>query len=102
MKCKNFKKGRFVRLATSRTTDVLKRIQVLSNCSNRSAYEYTEEEINKIFSILEISIISFIRAIMKLAERGLAKAKSIPYPPGKDLPYQKGKKVSYPSGKEVY
>jgi hypothetical protein len=53
MKGKNIKKERFVRLATSRTTDVLKRIQVLSNCSNRSAYEYTEEEINKIFSTIE-------------------------------------------------
>ncbi|MDD5569069.1 MAG: hypothetical protein PHG23_01485 [Candidatus Pacebacteria bacterium] len=50
------KKGRFKRLATSRTTDVLKRLQVLSNCANRSAYEYSEEEINKIFSTIEKSV----------------------------------------------
>lgn len=49
----NKKKERFKRLATSRTTEVLKRLQVLSNCSNRSAYEYSEEEINKIFSTIE-------------------------------------------------
>jgi hypothetical protein len=44
---------RFKRLATSRTTEVLKRLQVLSNCSNRSAYDYSEDEINKIFSTIE-------------------------------------------------
>ena len=52
-KGKNSKKERFIRLATSRTTDVLKRLQVLSNCANRSAYDYNEEEINKIYSTLE-------------------------------------------------
>ncbi|MEI7943051.1 MAG: hypothetical protein WCH76_07835, partial [Candidatus Riflemargulisbacteria bacterium] len=39
---------RFKRLAVYRTNEVLNKIRVLSNCSNRSAYEYTEEEINKI------------------------------------------------------
>ena len=53
MNTRNVKKERFIRLATSRTNDVLKRLQVLSNCSNRSAYEYSEEEINKIFVTLE-------------------------------------------------
>jgi len=50
---KNEKRERFKRLATYRTTEVLKRLQVLSNCANRSAYEYSEEEINKIFSTIE-------------------------------------------------
>ncbi len=47
------KRERFKRLATYRTNEVLKRIKVLGNCSNRSAYTYTEEEINKIFSEIE-------------------------------------------------
>ena len=47
------KKERFKRLATQRTNIVLKRLKVLGNCSNRSAYEYTEEEVNKIFSEIE-------------------------------------------------
>jgi len=47
------KRERFKRLATSRTTDVLKRLQVLSNCANRSAYDYSEEEINKVFTTIE-------------------------------------------------
>ena len=50
------KKDRFKRLATSRTTEVLKRLQVLANCSNRSAYDYSEEEINKIFSTIERAV----------------------------------------------
>lgn len=49
----NIKKERFKRLATYRTNEVLKRIKVLGNCANRSAYIYTEEEINKIFLEIE-------------------------------------------------
>jgi len=49
----NSKRERFKRLAVYRTNKVLKRLKVLGNCANRSAYEYTEEEINKIFSEIE-------------------------------------------------
>jgi len=52
-KSQNIKRERFKRLATYRTNEALKRIKVLGNCSNRSAYIYTEEEINKIFSEIE-------------------------------------------------
>jgi hypothetical protein len=47
------KRERFKRLAVYRTNEVLKRINVLGNCSNRSAYEYTEDEINKIFNEID-------------------------------------------------
>ena len=47
------KRERFKRLATQRTNIVLKRLKVLGNCANRSAYTYTEEDINKIFSEIE-------------------------------------------------
>jgi len=47
------KSGRFKRLATLRTNIILKRLKVLGNCSNRQAYEYTEDEIKKIFSTIE-------------------------------------------------
>lgn len=49
----NIRRERFKRLATQRTNTVLKKLQVLGNCANRSAYEYSEEEINKIFSTVE-------------------------------------------------
>ena len=47
------KRERFKKLAVYRTNEVLKRLKVLGNCANRSAYEYTEDEINKIFSEIE-------------------------------------------------
>lgn len=50
---KENKKERFKRLATKRTNSILGRLKVLGNCSNRSVYEYTEEDINKIFSEIE-------------------------------------------------
>ncbi|MFA6145833.1 MAG: hypothetical protein WC697_00690 [Patescibacteria group bacterium] len=50
---KQIKKENFKRLAEYRTNEVLKRLKVLGNCANRSAYEYTEDEINKIFSEIE-------------------------------------------------
>ena len=50
------KNERFKRLASQRTNKVLKQIQVLGNCSNRSAYEYSESEVNKIFSEIEKAV----------------------------------------------
>ena len=44
---------RFRRLASLRTNSILKRLKVLGNCSNRHAYEYYEEDIDKIFSEIE-------------------------------------------------
>jgi hypothetical protein len=47
------KRERFKRLAEYRTNEILKRLRVLGNCSNKSAYEYTEDEVNRIFSEIE-------------------------------------------------
>lgn len=47
------KRERFRRLAALRTNEVLRRLKVLGNCANRSTYEYTEEEVNKIFSEID-------------------------------------------------
>ena len=44
---------RFKRVASKRTNEILERIRILGNCSNKSSYEYKEEEINKIFSEIE-------------------------------------------------
>jgi len=47
------RKERFRRVAARRTNNILRQIQVLGNCSNKSSYSYTEEDIRKIFSTLE-------------------------------------------------
>lgn len=52
----NEKRKRFKRLATVRTEKVLQKLHVLGNCSNRSTYEYSEEDINKIFSEIDKAI----------------------------------------------
>jgi hypothetical protein len=44
---------RFKRIAAKRTNDILEKIRILGNCSNKSSYEYTEEEISKIFSEID-------------------------------------------------
>ena len=50
---KETRSKRFRRVATRRTNNILRQIQVLGNCSNKSSYSYTEEDIQKIFSAIE-------------------------------------------------
>lgn len=47
------KRDRFKRLATLRTNAILQKLKVLGNCANRQAYEYTEDDVKKIFSAIE-------------------------------------------------
>ena len=47
------RRRRFKRLATRRANEILYKLKVLGNCSNKSFYDYTEEDINKIFSAIE-------------------------------------------------
>lgn len=43
----------FRRLATKRTNAVLERIRVLGHCANPQLYEYSEEDVRKIFRAIE-------------------------------------------------
>lgn len=47
------KRERFLRIAAKRTQHVLERFRILGNCSNRSVYEYTAEDIEKIFAAIQ-------------------------------------------------
>ena len=47
------KRARFKRLGTQRTKRVLKALQVLGHCANRSAYEFTERDTQIIFAAIE-------------------------------------------------
>ena len=40
---------RFVRVAEKRTIRVLDSLRLLTQCSNRRTYEYTDEQVRKIF-----------------------------------------------------
>lgn len=47
---------RFKRIATYRTNEVLDRLRLLGNLSNKANYDYTEDEVNKIFSAIESQV----------------------------------------------
>ena len=47
------KRERFVRIAEARTNKILEMMRLLGHCSSQGNYEYTEEDIRKIFGALE-------------------------------------------------
>ena len=47
------KRDKFIRLAEARTNKILNMIQLLGNCSNTQAYEYTSDDVDAIFSAIE-------------------------------------------------
>ncbi|WIW95466.1 hypothetical protein [Altererythrobacter rubellus] len=47
------KREKFVRLAESRVNKALKDIQLIGNLSNRSAYDFDEKDLRKIFGALQ-------------------------------------------------
>lgn len=47
------KKALFKELAPKRTRQVLKALDILGNCSNRSGYDFTDAHVAQIFSTIE-------------------------------------------------
>lgn len=47
------KHDKFLRIAEARTNKIIDMIRLLSNCSNKTTYEYNEIDVKKIFSALE-------------------------------------------------
>ena len=52
-KMQETKRDKFVRLAEARTNKILDMIQLLGNCSNLGAYDYTQQDVDKIFTAIE-------------------------------------------------
>ena len=50
------KREKFVRLAEARTNKIIDMLQLLGNCSNTSAYDYTSQDVDKIFNDIEAEI----------------------------------------------
>ena len=50
------KREKFVRLAEARTNKTIATIQLLGNCSNSSAYDYTQQDVDKIFAAIEAEV----------------------------------------------
>jgi len=47
------KRDRFVRIAERRVNKIIDNLDLLGKCSNRRNYEYSEEEVRKIFREIE-------------------------------------------------
>lgn len=47
------KSERFIRIAEARTNKIIDMIQLLGNCANRASYDYTRDDVKKIFSAIE-------------------------------------------------
>lgn len=50
------KRDKFVRLAEARTNKIIDMIQLLGNCSNSSAYDYSQQDVEKIFAAIEAEL----------------------------------------------
>jgi len=50
------KRDKFCRLAENRMNNILKQIELLGNLSNRNAYDYTDEDIQKMIKTLKVSV----------------------------------------------
>ena len=48
-KSQETKDQRFKRVASSRTQRILENLRLLGNCSNKTSYAYSKEDISKIF-----------------------------------------------------
>ncbi|MDA3847288.1 MAG: hypothetical protein PF505_12225 [Vallitaleaceae bacterium] len=47
------KHEKFIRIAEARTNKIVGMIRLLGNCSNQRTYEYTKEDISKIFNYID-------------------------------------------------
>lgn len=63
------KRERFVRLAEARTNKIIDMIQLLGNCSNTSTYEYSQQDIDKIFSAIESEVREAKKKFSKVESR---------------------------------
>ena len=65
------KHDKFVRLAEARTNRILNTLQLLSNCANKSVYEYSQNEVAEIFQAIEQEV---REAKMKFTKTGQEKS----------------------------
>jgi len=47
------KRERFIRIAENRTNKIIDMLRLLGNCSNPANYDYTKEDVRKIFTTIE-------------------------------------------------
>lgn len=60
------KRDRFVRIAEARTNKIMDMLRLLGNCSNKSNYDYDEEDIKQIFAAIDKEVKAAKNAFMGL------------------------------------
>jgi hypothetical protein len=53
---KEDKHDKFKRVASKRVNELLDKLDILGNCANKSNYSYTEEDIQKIFRVIDSKV----------------------------------------------
>ena len=53
---KETNRERFIRIAEARTQKIIDMIELLGNCSNQYNYEYTQKDVDKMFSAIDSSL----------------------------------------------
>lgn len=54
----NDKAENFIRLANKRTNKIIEDIEILGNLANKNQYEYTDEQVEKIFDAIDKELIA--------------------------------------------
>jgi len=63
------KREKFVRLAEARTNKIIDMLQLLGNCSNSSAYDYAQQDVDKIFAAIEAEVREVKKKFNKIASK---------------------------------
>jgi hypothetical protein len=50
------KRERFEKVAVTRVNKIIKDLRLLGNCSNKNNYEYSEKDVKKIFSAIDLEV----------------------------------------------
>lgn len=58
------KRTRFVKIAENRTNKIIDMLRLLANCSNKSNYEYDEDDVKQIFAAIEKEVKSTKNAFL--------------------------------------
>ena len=64
------KRERFENVASNRVQRILDTLQLLQNCSNKNNYEYTEKDVDKMFSEISSAVKDAKQAYIKELNKG--------------------------------
>lgn len=64
------KRERFENVASNRVQRILDTLQLLQNCSNKNNYEYTEKDVERMFSEISSAVKEAKRVYLKELNKG--------------------------------